>query len=290
MESINIQQNNNIFKFSIEDGYAKLIQSNIQDPIAIIPSVVEYNNTHYEVKKIGSCAFAKQQNLKYIVFSDGIEELEDTIFAYCGSLMTIVFPNTLKTFGAILWNCPQYENNDGGMILYKGNKEEWTKLRNNCTLKGMDYTPYEEVTRFVSVNYEFSIPEFDYRICTNDINQQYAELRLCNAKGEVTIPDTYVDENGNVFPVKSIGTNAFANNCDIEKVIIPSSISWTNRDSFYGCTHLKEVYVLKDNIDFKFGNGTFFGCNELKKIVLYRPTKFGQYALHNLNPEIIPLY
>jgi len=65
--------------------------------------------------------------------------------------------------------------------------------------------------------------------------------------------------------VKSIGTNAFIDNTDIEEVVLPESLISIEDCAFSGCTGLKKIKFpqgLK-----KIGPFSFFGCESLEDIV-----------------------
>ena len=65
--------------------------------------------------------------------------------------------------------------------------------------------------------------------------------------------------------VKSIGTNAFIDNTDIEEVVLPESLVSIEDYAFAGCTGLKRIKFpqgLK-----KIGPFSFFGCESLEDIV-----------------------
>ena len=64
--------------------------------------------------------------------------------------------------------------------------------------------------------------------------------------------------------VKSIGTNAFMDNTDIEEVVLPESLVSIEDYAFAGCTGLKKIKFSQGLK--KIGSFSFFGCESLEDI------------------------
>ena len=64
--------------------------------------------------------------------------------------------------------------------------------------------------------------------------------------------------------VKSIGTNAFIDNTDIEEVVLPESLVSIEDYAFAGCTGLKKIKFSQGLK--KIGSFSFFGCESLEDI------------------------
>ena len=79
---------------------------------------------------------------------------------------------------------------------------------------------------------------------------------------ELVIPEEY---NGR--KVVRINEAAFRNNTKIESVVIPSTIQTLNQYSFSGCTKLKSVTILAENVtDLEKEN--FLGCTSLTEFIV----------------------
>ncbi len=81
---------------------------------------------------------------------------------------------------------------------------------------------------------------------------------------KVEIPSTY---NGK--SVSRIDAEGFKNATSLKNVIIPSSVRVIENGAFSGCTALKEVIIITDDVDMRFTTiekGAFYGCTALEDI------------------------
>lgn len=240
-----------------------------------LPSVVyDTSGQCYPIKRVDGIAGGNC--LKGLYIPEGIEVLGG-IFAGSYSLLDVFFPKSLTYFGQIFWNIPQFEQNDGGRVWYPGSREEWEKLVASDENRGsMDYTPYDKVVRFYDQNDDVWIPEIDI-YTGNGKKSQRANIRVCNLEGNLVVPSTW-EEAETVLDVTRIGRCSFA--CDelLTRVTIPPSVRAIARDAFYGCKSLREVIVLEGVDDLIIEDGAFFNCTDLRRIILKRNARIGDYA------------
>lgn len=269
--------------FHIEDGKAAVTGSDIKSDHVVLPSFVKdkYDNS-VMVAEIGHVAFMGQQKLKYLVICDGVERIADAAFAYSGSLVDIVFPSTLKTLDAALWNVPQYEQNEGGVIYYAGTPEQFDELLGSSSSRVMmDYTPYQDIVRFIESVGAYQVPDIDFRIAYDEDDDEkanpFAQLRVCNLWGDVVVPE-FVELEGKHLPVREIGRSSFSGNETVTSVVIPPSVKRICQDAFYGCTGLTGVDVRAGEDEIEIGTGAFYGCINLFDVHLRRKAKVEQYA------------
>lgn len=83
--------------------------------------------------------------------------------------------------------------------------------------------------------------------------------------------------------IQIIGTNAFAKNCNIEKVIIPEGVTTIEDWAFYGCNSLQSVHL--PNSITHIGEGAFEDCFNLNKINVPEHADVGSSAFANC-PEL----
>lgn len=95
------------------------------------------------------------------------------------------------------------------------------------------------------------------------INQSYVVTGLESWATPTTlvIPSTY-----NELPVTAIWDNAFAENTDIEEVVIPDSIEQINSEAFSGCVNLRKVHLQSGLV--KIRSSAFADCLSLTEIVI----------------------
>lgn len=84
--------------------------------------------------------------------------------------------------------------------------------------------------------------------------------------GDILIPKTVENDDGEEFYVVSIYGSAFEGNEDITSVEIQSEIFEIGAEMFKGCTNLKTVVLPNTVID--IGEGAFSGCESLEEITL----------------------
>jgi len=281
----------NIFRVKIRDESAVLVGANIKTAKVFVPASFEAEDgTEYPITTIGSSAFCGQQAVKHIFFPEGVKILQDGLFADCGSVLSVYIPSTVEKLNAVFWKCPTIEENAGGIIYYSGTLEQWRNLiDSNENRSMMDYTEYDNVVRFVDAS-SFSFPEIDFQTIYDAENEEeFSAIRIYDRGEEVTIPLSYVDENGENKPITHIGRSSFAGNNKIKKVIIPKSIKRICNDAFYGCKNLTEVIIEESDSPIDIGMGAFFGCDKLNAIFMGREYELAQYAIDETKTMIVKI-
>ena len=65
----------------------------------IIPENITYNNTTYQVTRIGKKAFYYCEHIKTITMSNTVTDIEDYVFAFCKGLKSVTLSDNLKHIG-----------------------------------------------------------------------------------------------------------------------------------------------------------------------------------------------
>ncbi|MGM9638686.1 MAG: leucine-rich repeat protein [Butyricicoccaceae bacterium] len=282
----------NEFRFLSNGEEVVLKHADVKTAAVSLPAyITDEEGKTYKFTVIDSYAFSMQQELKYLVIPEGVVELRDGLFSNCGSLLAIVIPSTVNILGKMLWMCPTFEENAGGLIYYTGTKEQWKKLIDSDKNRGMmDYTPYNEVVRFISDPVVNALPEMDIQtVFDDDFEMEISRVRVCELGGEIIIPESYTDADGVVKKIIHIGRSSFAGNNKIQRVIIPPSIQRICQDAFYQCTNLREVVILKCDDELDIEMGAFFNCEHLEKVYIGRPCWWGEHALEKTNAQKIDI-
>ncbi|MDY4077599.1 MAG: leucine-rich repeat domain-containing protein [Clostridium sp.] len=118
----------------------------------------------------------------------------------------------------------------------------------------------KEETSLGNDNIECTVEQYD----NFDINiyETYAVITKYRGKdSEVVIP-----EEINKIPITEIGDNAFKENKNIEKLIIPSNITTIGKYAFYGCTSLKTIEFSQGLLN--IGKLAFSSCKGLENLNL----------------------
>lgn len=93
-----------------------------------------------------------------------------------------------------------------------------------------------------------------------------------NVSGKYEIPEKVTGNDGNVYEVTGIASEAFKDNKELTSITIPGSISSIGEAAFSGCENLKEISVeIDDPIDLGPNGASVFEGVNLETCVLYVP-------------------
>lgn len=193
-------------------------------------------------------------------------------------ILNLLVTPKMKYWRGILCGSRVYEENLGGRIYYTGTKKEYGELVDSGRKGGMgaDYTPYYDVVEFVDES--FTLPEIDYHVITEFDEVIHRAVRYSTQSGEVTIPNSYKDKDGNEYEIDAVGMFSFAFNEGLEKVIIPANIKCIYQDAFRGCKNLREVYICDSDESIEIETGAFYACDKLQNVYIGREASIGKYV------------
>ncbi|MCD8305996.1 MAG: leucine-rich repeat domain-containing protein [Prevotella sp.] len=105
--------------------------------------------------------------------------------------------------------------------------------------------------------------------------------------GNVIIPETVTDGDGNEYTVTSIEASGFANGASLTSVTIPSTITSIGNDAFQNCTSLATVnFNATECSDFRviISIHPFYGCSALTTVNIGASvTKIPDYLLYDIS-------
>jgi hypothetical protein len=111
-----------------------------------------------------------------------------------------------------------------------------------------------------------------------------------SVSGDIVIPNTVYDDDGNVYTVTQIGGYAFNGCSELTSVVIPNSVTAILDGTFRDCTALTSVTI--PNSVTSIGGYAFFGCSGLTSVTIPNSvTSIGGYAFRGcsgLTSVIIP--
>ena len=101
---------------------------------------------------------------------------------------------------------------------------------------------------------------------TIDQNAQTAKLsgKVACPNGELVIPDHVEDDEGQQYPVTSIGNNVFQNCQQLTSITFPSSLTSIGEKAFNGCTRLTSVIIPSSLTN--LGPLAFNGCTSITSV------------------------
>ncbi len=250
------------------------------------------------LKKIGRCAFFRQQYIKNIFFQEGIEEIEEMAFDQCCSLENVYFPKSLKKIDpGAFYKCESMEH----ISLKNGLKEIGEQAFADCLkleeveipnsveiIKFGAFSNCKELKKVVLPENLKTISEETFRNCINitDLTLPnrlkiigYSAFEHCESIAEVTLPNTLEEIGRKAFcacvglksikipdSVKLIAMEAFLLCLKLESVKLPLNISVINNGTFRNCNSLSSIEI--PNTVVKIDEVAFLECSNLKKVTL----------------------
>ena len=183
--------------------------------------------------------------VKDLVIPNTISVIKDYAFYNCQYLTSITIPNSVTTIGnSAFMRCTNVNR------VYLGNSV--TSIGDNAFAS---CDSLAEIMIPQSVN---SIGEHAFLLCgalkkieVETGNAYYDSREGCNAIIE-TASNKIIRAGVNTTIPKSItaiGSDAFANCKELERIILPENINYIGICAFWGCSGLKDIYLRHDNPD-----------------------------------------
>lgn len=223
--------NENDLIFENRDGGLYVVGYSGESINIVIPS----NHNGKEVVGIGKGAFCygkeregNTPKIATVKISDGIKFIDEEAFYCCKELSSIVFPKTLETIGKdAFYKCGLKE-----IVLPDGVTDIGANSFKYCLLLDKIIIP-KSVINIGAHAFDYSLwmikqQKVDPLVTIND-----TLVNGVNAKGKVYIP----------LKVSKIAPYAFAENLDMEHLIIPSNVREIGDSAFQSCARLKTVDI-----------------------------------------------
>jgi len=282
-----------LFEYSLFNDFTASIKKYIgSETNIIVNSQITYDGNTYTVTNIGEEAFAKTnvkkvelpntilsisdsafyscEDLTTVLLPDSLLSIGNYAFIYCNNLTNLTLPNSLTSIGADAFTCCHTLNTiiipenvltigrwafgNGANISIYCKAESKPKNWNNEWIYSDGATVY---WGFIG---EYKDSLFNY-ILFNDGSANITKY-IGNQK-EITIkPISY---NGNTYNVTTINPYTFENT-DIEKVVLPDTVTEIGNNIFEYCVNLKTV-ELSSSIT-KIPYNSFKNCLSLESIII----------------------
>lgn len=261
---------------NIFDGCSSLEEAVLPSDLKELPDGT-FSNTGLKsitlpdgLEVIGKNAFSGTANLKRVTLPDSLEVIEESAFR-SGGLTEIVIPDSVTTIGQYAFSgCRSLLSvtlGKGVKKIEKGAFEECTTLFEVYNLSDLEITPGSADNGGVGyyAKYVFDSSSGtagniettpDGYVFYND-DGAYSLIAYDAEKTELVLPEKF---KGHDYSLAIL----FGNNKNLEKIIIPDSITSLPADIFNGCINLKEV-VLPGSLT-AIPDRAFYGCYALTKI------------------------
>lgn len=220
-------------------------------------------------------SFASSENLKNIVFSDGLKKIGAEAFSFCTGLTELNLPNSLKLINSYsFYYCTSLKS----VVVPEGVKTIGPGAFFHCevletislpdSLERIDMYPFEDTAFYVNEeNWDNGVLYCDkYLLAVNEDfagkleikpgTRMIADFAVKRCKGitEVTMPDS----------LKIIGEGAFNMCSGLKSVKIPASVTTLIGSTFRFCDSLVSVTIPETVTT--MGNQVFYECENLESV------------------------
>lgn len=117
-------------------------------------------------------------------------------------------------------------------------------------------TPFNS-TPITTVNYPIKHTDPDLNMIFYEYKDYVSLYRYRGSDSSIIIPDTYLDKN-----VIRIENDAFFQNKFLQKVTLPSGLTYIGNAAFFSCSSIKGPLNLPPGLNY-IGNNAFWGCSGL---------------------------
>ena len=256
----------------LEDGKSvKILQYKGQSLYVSLPSGVE----DYIVTVVGASAFMENTTIKELNISNKVTKIESNAFCKCDALQKLVIPGNVQDIEECAFSeCTALES----VTIHDGTKNIGRFAFSDCT----------SLTELVLPGSIDIVDDFAFFNCRSlekiDIPRSVAEVGgyvlegtkwMSEQKDEFVIVGDGVlikyngKEKSKSLPskIKSIGDYAFAENNEIDTILMSDTVTEIGKKAFYNCKGLKTIGLPSTGM-VKIGDYAFGNCDQLDSVTL----------------------
>lgn len=243
--------------YELNDDESGYVVIGFAEDVEVVPETLKIPSKYKgkTVVKIGASAFKNKTEIKTVILSEGLEEMNSAAFRGCTNLEEVEFPSTLKYVGSNLFN---------GCV----------KLKNAVIPEGMEEVPVGFIYGCESIT-EITIPNGVKKVNEKALGKTGITKIVFPSTVETIIKDAFAEADkleeiniGN--SVKKIGSFVFANCTALKKITLSETLKTIESNAFKNCTSLAEI-VIPESVQLILG-GAFDGCTALRKLTLVGQT------------------
>ncbi len=253
------------------------------------------------LKGVRGAPFYNCQKLKKVEFEEGIEVIDENLFATCIGLEEIVIPDTVvhiesyafrncfnlkkvtmsdsvKRFGdEVFLGCASLTD----VKLSQNVEYIWARVFSGCTsLETVDLPDnlttvsngmFNGCTALKSIEIPASVTKIDengFKGCTALENLTVSEGGKVDTINKYAFENCYLLKDSNIFDSAVTIADCAFKNCDkLTKAELPATLKTLGKEVFYGCDSLKTVSFTDYSIT-TLNNNAFMECPELTEVTL----------------------
>ena len=232
----------------------------------VIPETVVIEGKTYTVTCIGGSAFSGCGSLKTIIIPNTVTTISGSAFQNCRSLNSITIPQHLTEIGQLTFaNC----TNLSSIII----PISVSNMGNNVFFGCSGITIYCEAESkpdgwnnnwYSGDNVVWDYKLFHFEI-TSNTTVEVVKLNNNIDLTDIVIPETVVID-GKTYTVTSIGNDAFYYRYDMTSITIPNTVTHIGKEAFGYCSGLTSITI--PNSVTSMDKAVFKGCSSLESITL----------------------
>ena len=256
----------------LDDGKsAKILKYNGQSLYVSLPPNVE----DYSVTIVGASAFMSNTTVKAVEISNKITKIESNAFYKCDALQKIVIPgNVIDIEECAFSGCTSLESvtiNDGTKTIGRFAFSDCTSLT-ELVLPGsidiIDDFAFFNCSSLENADIPRSVEEVGGYVLegTKWMSQQKDDFVIV---GDGVLIKYNGKEKSKSIPanIKMIGDYAFAENKDIDTILMADNVTEIGKKAFYNCKRLKTIGLSPSGV-VKIDDNAFSGCDQLDGVTL----------------------
>lgn len=255
----------------LEDGKSvKIVQYKGQSLYVSIPSSVE----GYTVSAIGASSFMSNETIKELEIANTVDTIESNAFTGCVGLQKLQIPGNVTVIesGAFM-DCSSLKS----VTIYDGTEtidsfafsgcKSLTELKLPNSIKIIDDYAFFNCSSLEELSIPKSIGEFGGYVFEGTKWMQNQKSEFVIIGDGVLIKYTGEAKSKSLSEkIKSIGEYAFAENKELDTILIPESVRKIGCNAFLNCKGLKTV-TLPNSIT-EISERAFCGCESLDNVKL----------------------
>ena len=222
---------------STNPARVKVYDANSSITTAIIPAIVTYQETTYDVTYIEDYAFYWCSSLTSVTIPNSVTSIGDEAFRYCSSLNSITIPNSVTYIGEMAFrDCSSLSSvTIGNSVTYIGEMafrdcSSLTSITIPNSVTSIGGAAFYGCSSLTSVTLSNNITELP---CDYINSFSYGLFQGCSSLTSIEIPNS----------VTSIGDRAFQGCSSLTSVTIPNSVTSIGDWAFDGCSGLTSVIL-----------------------------------------------